>query len=97
MITPIRCAGCGRVFQPRRSDALTCSVRCRVAAWRRSRRDVAASVQPDKPPAAIPIGVGPRDEPEDLHGWRRIPGGYVVPPANPRFTVNVNDNQLRRR
>lgn len=85
-----RCAGCRRVFQPSRSDALTCSVRCRVRVWRRSRRaDAAAPVQPDAPRT-------PRGEPEDLHGWRRLPGGFYAPPADPRSTISIDPNELRR-
>jgi hypothetical protein len=88
--TPIRCAGCQRLFQPKRSDALTCSVRCRVAAWRR-RHDTRVPVQPDQP-----VSAAVATEPEDLDGWRRVPGGYVIPPADPRLTVFVEQDTLRR-
>ena len=32
------CAGCGLLFPPERSDALTCSTRCRVRAYRNGNR-----------------------------------------------------------
>jgi hypothetical protein len=94
---PICCAGCRRLFQPKRSDALTCSVRCRVAAWRRARRDAAASVQPDAPPTAeVPRGRGITGDPDELGGWRRVPGGRVIPPAESRNTFFVDPDALRR-
>jgi hypothetical protein len=96
MSTQIRCAGCQRPFTPSRSDALTCSVRCRVAAWRR-RHDTTAPVQPDQPVASVlPIGSNLATEPEDLDGWRRVPGGYVVPPRTSRNTFFVDPDALRR-
>jgi len=89
---PIRCAGCQRLFEPKRSDALTCSVRCRVSVWRR-RHDTTVSVSTavDTPPA--------REAPpsrEELDGWRRVPGGYVIPPADPRNTLFIDPDALRR-
>lgn len=91
MTTPIRCAGCQRCFEPRRSDALTCSVRCRVAAWRR-RHDATVSVSAAVDTSAV------REAPshEELDGWRRVPGGYVIPPADPRNTYFVDPDELRR-
>jgi hypothetical protein len=78
----IRCAWCQRLFQPKRSDALTCSVRCRVAAWRR--RHDTAPVQPD-PPVSAAVNTEPVELPA---GWRRM-GGYLVPPPDPRFTITI--------
>jgi len=90
-MTPISCAGCGRTFTPRRSTATYCGVKCRVSVFRRrARPDDATSVLPGAPPT-------PRAEPEDLHGWRKLPGGFYAPPPDPRHTVYVDDNDLRRR
>ena len=41
-------------------------------------------------PSAIPA------EPEDLDGWRRVPGGYVIPPPDPRNTFFIDPDALRR-
>jgi len=80
--TPIRCAGCQRLFQPKRSDAFTCSVRCRVAEWRR--RHDAPPVEPDQP-----VSAAVDTEPDELPpGWRRM-GGYILPPRDPRFTITI--------
>ena len=45
--------------------------------------------------------IAPSPEPvasaEDLDGWRRLPGGRLAPPADPRNTFYVNpDDALRR-
>lgn len=89
MSTQIRCAGCQRPFTPSRSDALTCSVRCRVAVWRR--RHDTPPVRPD-PPVSTIVDT----EPEDLDGWRRVPGGYVIPPPDSRNTIFIDPDALRR-
>ena len=86
MSTQIRCAGCQRPFTPSRSDALTCSVRCRVAVWRRS-RDSTAPAKSDAPPTEHRHANGVTS-PEDLHGWRRI-GGYLIPPPDECYTITI--------
>jgi hypothetical protein len=35
-------------------------------------------------------------EPEDLDGWRRVPGGYVIPPPDSRNTIFIDPDALRR-
>jgi hypothetical protein len=81
---PIRCAGCRRLFSPRRSDTTYCSVRCRVAAWRR--RHDAAPVQPDDD---LPVSTAVVTDADELPaGWRRM-GGYIVPPRAECFTVAI--------
>jgi hypothetical protein len=73
-------AGCGRPFSSRRSDALYCSRRCR-----RDKSPATLAAPPmDEAPAAV---VG-----DDLDGWRRVPGGYVIPPPDRRFTFTTTDH-----
>jgi hypothetical protein len=67
-----------------------------VAAWRR-RHDTTAPVQPDPPVASVlPMGSNLATEPEDLDGWRRVPGGYVIPPPDSRNTIFIDPDALRR-
>jgi hypothetical protein len=35
-------------------------------------------------------------ETEELDGWRRVPGGGIIPPADSRLTVFVDHDALRR-
>jgi hypothetical protein len=76
---PLNCQRCGRPFTARRSDARYCSRSCR--------RQLAKAVVAPVPP--LPIGNGP----EDLDGWRRVPGGYVIPPADPRNTFFIDNRR----
>lgn len=95
---PLRCAVCSRTFTSRRSDATFCSVRCRVASWRRSQRDSTAPAKSDAPPTAeTPRTRGITADTDELEdGWRRVPGGRVIPPAEPRNSFFVDQNDLRR-
>jgi hypothetical protein len=48
----IACASCGEPFEPlRRSDAKTCSIRCRVARFRAVRAAGTCYIGPDVPEA----------------------------------------------
>ena len=91
----IKCAECQRRFAPARRDAVYCSERCRVAAWRH-RANVgevtpddqvpqSGTCAPDDQVTARPLIVA--DELEE--GWRRV-GPYVIPPADPRLTFRVD-------
>jgi hypothetical protein len=85
-------AGCGRPFSSTRSDAQYCSRRCR--------RDKLPAT-PVRAAAALPIGNGDTPaitsealaslEDDGLDGWRRVPGGYVIPPPDRRFTFTPGD------
>jgi hypothetical protein len=97
----IRCPQCRRRFAPPRRDAVYCSAKCRVAAWRH-RVDKPEAIRDAVAPAPAPVvseisdilpTSGDSDEPEA--GWRRV-GRYVIPPADPRHTFFVDPNQLRR-
>jgi hypothetical protein len=70
-------AGCGRAFTATRSDALYCSRRCR--------RDKSPTTLAP-PPVEDAAVVG-----DDLDAWRRVPGGYVIPPPDPRFTFTPDE------
>ena len=62
------CNGCGVSLEGRRSDALTCSARCRVALVRRRQLQAEPAWTAD---AATPIAVdldGPIEPPD--HQWR---------------------------
>jgi endogenous inhibitor of DNA gyrase (YacG/DUF329 family) len=79
----IKCAECQRRFAPARRDAVYCSERCRVAAWRHRDREAAPPAdQVHSDPNLIAPG-----ELED--GWRRV-GPYVIPPADPRLTFRAD-------
>ena len=81
------CQHCGRTFTTKRSDAIGCSRSCRrhlAKAVRAPTQSVAVSEIYD-----IPV------EPDELDGWRRVPGGFI-PPADPRLTVFVDQDTLRR-
>lgn len=40
-------------------------------------------------PSAIPADA-------ELGGWRRVPGGYVIPPPDSRNTIFIDPDALRR-
>jgi hypothetical protein len=71
------------------ATATYCGVKCRVAAWRRARRDDETPVQPHAAPTPVPREGAVPVEPEDLHGWRRI-GPYLIPPPDPRNTIHIH-------
>jgi hypothetical protein len=68
--------GCARTFTATRSDAQFCSRSCR-------RRHDTPSPAPTEAADSPPL--------EDMDGWRRLPGGYVIPPPDPRFTFTPDD------
>jgi len=37
-----------------------------------------------------PVGSALPTTTDELGGWRRVPGGYVIPPADPRLTFRVD-------
>jgi len=78
MPNPTRtCHHCGRSFTAKRSDAIGCSRSCR-----RQLAKTASAAPPT--PAALTADA------DELGGWRRVPGGYVIPPADPRLTFRVD-------
>jgi hypothetical protein len=79
----LTCRHCGRRFTTRRSDAIGCSRSCR-----RHLAKAARAPAPD-PTARIPEGEA-RETPDELDGWRRLPGGLVAPPPDPRLTFRVD-------
>ena len=84
----LTCRHCGRTFTTKRSDAIGCSRSCRRHLEKAARAPTSAA-------AVSPMGDIPAAaELED--GWRRVPGGYVIPPADPRNTFFVDPDELRR-
>jgi len=81
----ISCVRCGERFLAMRRTARFCGQRCRQAASEDRHRVETASAAPpvDEAPAA--------GEDPDLGGWRRVPGGYVIPPPDPRFTFTPDE------
>jgi hypothetical protein len=78
MPNPTRtCSHCGRIFTAKRSDVIGCSRSCR--------RQLAKAAR-DAAPAAVARLV----DADELDGWRRVPGGYVIPPPDPRLTFRVD-------
>jgi hypothetical protein len=77
---PLTCQRCGRPFTARRSDARYCSRSCR-------RRQVQEQV------VTVVTTLADADE---LDGWRRVPGGYVIPPADPRNTIFLDPDPFGR-
>ena len=84
----LTCRHCGRTFTAKRSDAIGCSRSCR----RHLEKAVGAPTQ-----AAVvsPMGDIPV-EADELDGWRRLPGGRMAPPSDPRNSFFVDPDQLRR-
>jgi hypothetical protein len=74
--------GCGRPFSSRRSDALYCSRRCRRG---KSPAALAAPPVDEAPAAAVEA-----EEAEDLGGWRRMPGGFLIPPFDERNVIHTD-------
>jgi hypothetical protein len=64
----------------------------------RSQRDSTAPAKSDAPPTAeTPRTRGITADTDELeNGWRRLPGGYVIPPPDPRLTAFVDPEELRR-
>jgi hypothetical protein len=89
----IRCPECRRRFAPPRRDAVYCSAKCRVKAWRHrgatteAIRDAVAPAAPTDPSAEPTplVGTAPDDE---LNGWRRV-GPYLLPPLDPRNVIHI--------
>jgi hypothetical protein len=79
----LTCRHCGRRLTAKRSDAVGCSRSCRRHLAKASRD-------------AAPVPVAPLVAAEDLDGWRRLPGGFVIPPTDPRLTMFVDPDELRR-
>ncbi len=77
-----RCERCHRSFAAKRSDARFCSHRCQR--------------QVDPPVVETPVALETAVSNGDEDGWRRLPGGFVAPPADPRNTFFVDPDQLRR-
>jgi hypothetical protein len=72
----LTCPHCGRRFTAQRRDAIGCSRSCR--------RHLAKAA---RDAAAVQVAPTANDE---LDGWRRMPGGYVIPPPDPRLTFRVD-------
>lgn len=73
----LTCRHCGRRFTAQRTDAIGCSRSCR--------RHLAKAARD-----AEAVAVAPTANPDELAGWRRVPGGYVIPPQDPRLTFRVD-------
>jgi hypothetical protein len=99
----IRCAECQRRFVPPRRDAVYCSTACRVKAWRHRDHEVPPA---EEVSTAVDTSLVAEAEEvvttvttplvAELEGWRRLPGGLLAPPPDPRLTVFVDPNDLRR-
>lgn len=88
----LKCRQCRRPFTAKRADAGYCSRACRRHASMSSKQD---SSQPAPPP--VDRSAQPLIASEELEGgWRRLPGGLIAPPADPRLTVCLDPNDLRR-
>jgi hypothetical protein len=81
----IACARCGQRFLSIRRTARFCGQRCRQAASEDRHRVATSSAAP--PVAEAPASL----EDDGLDGWRRVPGGYVIPPPDRRFTFTPDD------
>jgi hypothetical protein len=79
----LTCRHCGKTFTARRRDAIGCSRSCRRHLSKTARD-------------AAPIAVAPTADTDELNGWRRVPGGYVIPAADPRNTFFIDPDALRR-
>ena len=77
MPNPTRtCPHCGRTFTAKRSDAVGRSRSCR--------RHLAKAARD------VELVAAPLVDADELDGWRRVPGGYVIPPQDPRLTFRVD-------
>jgi hypothetical protein len=75
---------CGRTFTATRSDARFCSRSCR-----RAKPPPAPLVEVVKPAMSAAEEVPAAAEDDDLDGWRRGVGGYLIPPPDPRNTFRA--------
>ena len=81
------CPQCKRSFTTKRSDAVGCSRSCR----RKLAKAARAPIQ--VPAVSGPDILPPAGDSDELHGWRRLPGGYLAPPADRRFTIRIDDGR----
>jgi predicted nucleic acid-binding Zn-ribbon protein len=84
----ISCVRCGERFFSMRRTARFCGQRCRQAASEDRHRLTST------PAPAVEEATATAVDDPDLDGWRRVPGGYVIPPPDRRFTVTTDHGGL---